>query len=1117
MPPPSLPFTYRKPSGSSLGFQQPISRSMTPSNESFMSDPQSEIPDEPTELPEILPRNRPHSPVKIGATPPLGNVSPGYFRQPSPSQLQNSGIISSPKYNRSLSTLSMRSDSSFVSGIGASGGSATVSLELQLDNLRKKLRIMEKKRMEDRDKILRLQSENKDTQRLENIVGRLQAKLAPMHDEVVSLRTKLQESETERTRLLQSSASQDEILEMATLDREMAEEKLENLLVEINELKEEYNNLEIEYEALREENALYEELRASGELGSIIPGDNFESSNDLSIDNAKLSKKNDQLQAALLKIRDVMQEQEKNHKDEIDRLSDNASSAKSMTESYKLIQEQLKDAEDIIYDLRVQLDDALGAEDIIENLSEKNQELTEKCSELQHTIDELETLKALSDELESNHILTEKQLMLELDELEALHNSNEIKLNEAQERNAYLESAIVKFREVVTTLESDLEELRTNNQLINADSAAMAVHTKSLMELNMKLNNTALEANSKTMDLQLRKFEAEQAIEHLSIVKCYLSDGYLSDESSINALLRLDRICFMSQVIEDYLLTRVNSSADNLIPIIPYVKIILSLGEIKRYASLLAYYLRHSDPDEFKQYSQLYSQTEPIERIFSSVIDILHSNNLQEDTFLHELEDALHQLWTLYEDTRKQSSKEPRHEQTMNDLNQIQLTPQFIRDIFLQIEKILSEINMNGISNIGLDGILNQISSFMRVKVFATKLSKELSLSYENELMIPPSFSLTISNISTKCRSLIQFFIQVFEDVQNHTNDSGQINLTEKEIFGIFKKRVEKNISGKDDCTTPSHDDQNNTVISLITQELQTIMNQMKEISSTDTNVFEPIQKSQPPWKINADKLKEIYAVQNEKEKEVVELKAQLQKLATSLRARDKSIEEFEVKVGLLNSKMQKSKEQAEMITELKNALTESFSQEQKLKDSIEKLRKSLIDQEVYLTEKWKKEGLISLGDNINDSRHSENVKIEEISTAALKNEIQGLKETINHLNRVYNVSNIAFKNQNIDFSWLDFDSKKVIRVNNSTAYRSYRKKVHNTLLDARKSLLEFQPSLIKKPEQVIPSIDRRNRTERQHSLWIPKKIDPNYVVASQRDTYFKVRLIIKNLASLEI
>lgn len=80
--------------------------------------------------------------------------------------------------------------------------------------------------MEDRDKILRLQSENKDTQRLENIVGRLQAKLAPMHDEVVSLRTKLQESETERTRLLQSSASQDEILEMATLDREMAEENL---------------------------------------------------------------------------------------------------------------------------------------------------------------------------------------------------------------------------------------------------------------------------------------------------------------------------------------------------------------------------------------------------------------------------------------------------------------------------------------------------------------------------------------------------------------------------------------------------------------------------------------------------------------------------------------------------------------------------------------------------------------------------------------------------------------------------------------------------------------------------------------------------------------------------
>lgn len=408
---------------------------------------------------------------------------------------------------------------------------------------------MDSKRKEDHDKIIRLQAENKDTKKLENIVKRLQAKLTPMHDEIVNLRDKLQTSDSLRAKLVQDAAQQDEILELATLDKEMAEEKAEHLQEELDEIRAHMEVLEVEYEALKEENRLYEELRENTEFN---PNSENTVSAEATIDNIRLSKKNKQLQEALLKLRDLMQEQENRYVDEIEMLKQDASSVRTVTESNDELQLQLKEAEDIIYELRAQLDDALGAEDMIESLAEKNLELTEHCEELARTIEELETLKALNDELEHNHLLTEKQLMLEFDELEVIHHANEEKLNEAEERNAYLESAIMKFRDVVTTLEADLEELKTNNQLINSDSAAMAVQTKYLMELNLKLSNTALEANSKAMDLQLRKFEAEQAISQLSIVKCYLSEGYTTDEMSINALLRLEQITFTSQVVQDF-------------------------------------------------------------------------------------------------------------------------------------------------------------------------------------------------------------------------------------------------------------------------------------------------------------------------------------------------------------------------------------------------------------------------------------------------------------------------------------------------------------------------------------------------------------------------------------
>ena len=248
------------------------------------------------------------------------------------------------------------------------------------------------------------------------------------------------------------------------------------------------------------------------------------------VENIRLTKKNEQLQAALLKVRDMMHDQESSYKEKVKTLEEDVSESQNISESFAKVKQQLAEkADTIIADLRLQLDNALGAEDMIESLTEKNLELQERIEELEQAIDELETLKSLNDELEANHLLTEKQLFEEVDVLEELHNENQEKLIQSQERNTYLESAVSKFKEVVSILESDLAELRSNDQNASADSVAMSQHTKSLMELNLKLNSTALEANTKAMELQLGKFEAQQALDQLSIVKCYLSDGYAAD------------------------------------------------------------------------------------------------------------------------------------------------------------------------------------------------------------------------------------------------------------------------------------------------------------------------------------------------------------------------------------------------------------------------------------------------------------------------------------------------------------------------------------------------------------------------------------------------------------
>jgi dynactin 1 len=87
-----------------------------------------------------------------------------------------------------------------------------------------------------------------------------------------------------------------------------------------------------------------------------------------------------------------------------------------------------------IEDLKVQLDDALGAEEMLVQLTERNLMLGEVClrclqssrhdthssrqkiEEMRITIEDLEALKELNDELEENHVETEKAMQEDLGE-----------------------------------------------------------------------------------------------------------------------------------------------------------------------------------------------------------------------------------------------------------------------------------------------------------------------------------------------------------------------------------------------------------------------------------------------------------------------------------------------------------------------------------------------------------------------------------------------------------------------------------------------------------------------------------------------------------------------------
>lgn len=780
-------------------------------------------------------------------------------------------------------------------------------LTKEIEDLKIKLQAMEQKRKEDQAK---LSSET----HLRNVVKKLENKLAHMHQELKLLNAKLLNLENENLMLTES------VLEK--------EESYESVMIEFEILKERYGELETECDVLREENELYTDL-----------------------DENEVVKKNVQLQSALLKFRDLMSEQDEKIK--------KYESNEIISDSFREAQDQLKEAEEVIQDLRVQLDNALGSEEMIEDLTDKNLQLEEKIEELEETINELEELKTLNDELEQNHLLTEKQLIAEVDELEELNNTNQQKLIQSEERNTYLESAIRKFKEVVTILESDLAELRKSNE----DSEALKQHNKEIVELNKKLSSTASEASSKAMDLELGKFEAQQALVQLEIVKCYLEESYKEDEASIEGLLRLDRIEFKSELLQTFLLERED--------LLEYMSVLMTLLEIQRYSSGLSYYAKCSSVDEFPNCAIYFAQMTAVDTALSGLIDNMKSDSLQEQTFSQDLELALQKVYLVFRNFVSNTDKElqdPYHLFGVNDLNTIQLSSRLISEIYSQLKNIIVGSDDSGESEV-MTGLSEYATSLVRLKVLVPRIIEELDALYAQSKILSVEEYEKLSKVSESCKLLVQYFMKVYKTLSSEMYESS--------TFDVFKSEYQ---------TVFEFQDQDKNLMASLGDKLSEILTYIRTFKVIDTrDIVKPI----PPWFQKASEQAKAQADNATKQEEIESLRLEIQRLATTVRSRDKAIEEHQVKYSLLTSKMVKSKEQALKINEVKKALAESLAEEKQLKETISELRGVLEEQQKKIDKYGRKSSL-----RLTES----GVSFEALMISGMQSEIQSLKEAVRYL-----------------------------------------------------------------------------------------------------------------------
>ncbi|ESP00448.1 hypothetical protein LOTGIDRAFT_225833 [Lottia gigantea] len=325
-------------------------------------------------------------------------------------------------------------------------------------------------------------------------------------------------------------ADTSETIEIATLDKEMAEEKAEGLQQEVDSLKEKLEEVTLDLEILRGE------ITDQGKEGVAA-----------TFEQKQLEQQNERLKDALVKLRDLSNQEKSENQTLVKQNDKMKTDIMNLQKDKDKLQTEVSELHEQMIELKEQVDAALGAEEMVESLAEKNLALEDQINGLREENADLETLHEMNEEIQENARETELELREELDLAQGRVAEAYRKLEGSAETCADYEKTIAKFRDLVKQLQDTNKELRSKQQ----ESEQKAVETPTI-EFDFKARFAETKAYAKTIDMELRKLEVQQANAHVQMLLSFMPDTFLNrggDHDAVSVLMMVPRIINKSDLL----------------------------------------------------------------------------------------------------------------------------------------------------------------------------------------------------------------------------------------------------------------------------------------------------------------------------------------------------------------------------------------------------------------------------------------------------------------------------------------------------------------------------------------------------------------------------------------
>ena len=519
-----------------------------------------------------------------------------------------------------------------------------MQLKDHVKDLEEKLETLKVKRAKDQEKIKDFEKIQIQRDQLLEFKERILESQSALQKDLQKAKHEAREAVEAKEKHAEEMSELSETVEMAALDKEMAEEKAEALQIELDAAKDKIEELNLDLDIVKAE-----------------LGDGTEGAGTTHFEMKQLTAQNEKLRETVVKMRDLLAHEKNLNQKVVKELEEKSHSAVDESKKCEKLTTQNEELENTIADLQEQVDAALGAEEMVESLTAKCLDMEDKLAALEEEKEDLEKLHELNEELQENAREVEIQMREDLDLSQGRVREMTRARDAAYEVIADHEKTIKAFREHFKKLQDQNAELRdnlekeTNKPVSSAPAAEM---------INFKLMFAESKAHSKAIDMELRICEEKQAKQHVRFLSSYMSDSFLArggDHEAILVLLLIPRMIWKAEIlysqIKEGFATKATIDTVDRATILKghdVERCAYGLQMMHQLDSLLAQLqqfkssLETCAPETFVRAGTLYPEMSVHEKSVDFYIELLRKNQLDENVPLDQLEKGLQYFQHIY-------------------------------------------------------------------------------------------------------------------------------------------------------------------------------------------------------------------------------------------------------------------------------------------------------------------------------------------------------------------------------------------------------------------------------------------------------------------------------------